>query len=88
MHLDQSSPLGLRPCLDAGVQGPEPGPEQEPGVLSWLPTGETVAPHSWTCLNTDWTPPDWAVRHAVRTQNQPESAEVRGTASVKEKKQA
>lgn len=84
VHLSQRSPPGLMPCSGAGGRGPELGPEQEPGVLSWQPTEETAAPRSWTCPNTGWTPPDWAVRDVVRIQNRPESAVVRGTASGKE----
>lgn len=87
-RLSRRSPPGPRPCWDAGGWGPEPGPEREPGALSWLPTGETAAPRSLTCPNMGWTPPDWAARDAVRIQNRPESAAVRGTASEEENKQA
>lgn len=84
-HLSQRSRPGPRLCSDAGGRGPELGPEQEPGVPSWLQTGETAAPRSWTCPNTGWTPPDWAARDAARIQSRPESAAVTGTASEKEK---
>lgn len=88
VHLFQSSPPGPRPCSDAGGQGPELEPEQEPGSLNWLLIGEMVAPRSWKCPNTGWTPPDWAARHGVRIQNRPGSAVVRGIASEKANQQA
>lgn len=84
MCLSQRSPPGPMPCSVAGGRRPELGPGQEPGVLSWQLTWETAAPRSWTCPNTGWTPPDWAATDAVRIQNPPEAAVVRGTASRKE----
>lgn len=77
----QSSLPGLRPGSNAGGRGPEMAPEAEPGLPSWLPTRERAVPHSWTCRNTGWTPPGWAVRHEVRTQSCPGSAVATGTAS-------
>lgn len=83
----QSSPPGPRPCSDVGGREPEPGPDLGPWVQSWLPTGEMVAPRSWTCPNTGWTPPGWAARHGVRIQTSPEFAAARGTTSEKASRQ-
>lgn len=84
VHLSLCSPPGLRPCLNVGGWGSELGPGQDPGVLSWLLTGETAAPRNWTCLSTGWTLLDWAVRDVARIQNRPASAVVRETVSKKE----
>lgn len=54
---------------------------RERGALSCLLTWAKEALRSWTCLNTDWTPLDWAGRHVARIKNRPESAVERGTVS-------
>lgn len=76
-----SSPPGPRPCWDAGGRRLEREPEQGPKGLSWPRTAEMAAPRSWTCLSRGWTPPGWAARRVVTTQNRLEPAAVTRTVS-------
>lgn len=87
MHPSRCSSPGRRPCSHASERLPELGQVEELEAQSWLQTEGTVAPHSWTCQNMGWTPPDWAARDVVRKPSHPESAVVKETASETENRQ-